>query len=141
VVPVVILSLALVFEMGWNAWNYFQLWAPQNRYSDYNSTLSSLIGEYLSEQPPDTQAYVAATSGYWTAGSNAVEFLRRSTTVEDVKEPFADVISGLKLGTHTVFIFPEGRESDLAVVQDALPGGQVVQKYLNGLLCFTAYLL
>ncbi len=139
VVPVVILSLALIFETGWNTWNYFAVWAPQNRYSDYNSRLASLIGEYLGEQPAGTQAYVAATTDFQPSNWYALDYLRKSTPVVDLDRPLADVVTDLKLGAHTVFILPKERQSELAALQAALPDGQVIKKYLGGELYFTAY--
>ena len=53
--------------------------------------------------------------------------------------PFAEVVTNLKLGQRTAFIFPYERQSELAVLEKALPGGRVVNKCLGDQLYFIAY--
>jgi 4-amino-4-deoxy-L-arabinose transferase-like glycosyltransferase len=136
----IILCLVLLFECSWNARYYFGVWANEYRYTDANSTLASLIGEYLGEQPPGTQAYMASTADFRTEGWYSINYLSRSTPIADISKPLADVIATIKPGSqHTLFIIPRQRESELSVVQAAMPGGQIIKKYVGSELYFIAY--
>lgn len=140
IAPAVFLSIILLLEAGWNTWNYFDIWALQNRYSDTNSQLASFVGSYLGQQSPGTIAYIAATPPFRAKGWSSIEYLRNSIYYEDVEQPFVEVVADLELGQHTLFILPTERRDELAVLQKALPGGRVINKYLGNQLYFIAYL-
>jgi hypothetical protein len=136
---VVIIALALVFEGGWNLWNYFGVWAPRNNFPDPESQLASLIGDYMAQQPLNSMTYMAALPDYTASGWATIEYLRNSRPFEDIKIPMDQALPTLKFAPRTVFIFPPERQNELAIVQKAYPGGQVVKRYVGNQLFFTAY--
>jgi hypothetical protein len=140
IAPLLIISLALVFEGGWNLWNYFGVWAPKNIYADPESRLASLIGDYMAQQPAKTMTYVVDTNGFQAEGWSTIDYLRKAAPFEDIQSTLAEALPNLKLSTRTIFIFPPERQSELAVVQQAYPGGQIIQKYVGSQLYFTAYI-
>ena len=139
VAVLVLISLVLVLEGSWNIWKYFGDWAPQYRYSDTNTQLASLIGDYLGQQPAGSKAYVADTADFHASAWKSLDYQRKSTPFEDVKKPMDAALSDIKLASRTIFIFPPARENELAVVQQAYPGGQVIRRFQGGKLYFTVY--
>ena len=131
IAPLLVITLALVLEGGWNIWNYFGVWAPQNRYADPDTQLAWLIGDYLGQQPAGHRAYVADTPGFRAEGWSSLDFLRKSTPFEDIDQAMAEALPNTKLAPRTIFIFPLQCQSELAAVQQTYPGGQVVKRYLG----------
>ncbi len=137
--PLVLITLALIFEGGWNLWNYFGVWAPANRYGDPNAQLASWIGDYLGQQPAGSTAYIANTPAFSASGWSSIDYLRKTTVIEDLNSPVERALAEIKPSSRMIFIFLPARQNDLALVQQAYPGGQVSRRYQGGKLVFTIY--
>jgi hypothetical protein len=138
--PVALVALALIFEAGWNIWNYFGVWAVELRYSDQISRMASLIGDFMGQQPTGTTVYFAPWPDFITEKWSAIEYKRRSTLYTEIKEPVADAIPNIHLDGQTVFIFPPKRTDELPTLIKAFPGGKTLFEYLGDKLYFTAYI-
>jgi 4-amino-4-deoxy-L-arabinose transferase-like glycosyltransferase len=135
IVLVVILGLAA----AWNVRYYFAVWAPSYRYSDPNSRLASLIGEYLGELHGNYRAYIVGAPRFRGQGWSALDYLRDGTPLTDVEGSLQDTVRSVNPGQNAVFIFVPERMDELPVVEQLYPNGHRVNKYLGDSLYFVAY--
>jgi hypothetical protein len=135
--------VAILVVMGlaatWNIRYYFGVWAPSYQYSDPNSRLASLIGEYLGELDRNYHAYIVGAPRFRGQGWSALDYLRDGTPFVDVDGMLQDAVRSVNPEQHVVFIFTPERTNELRVVEQIYPGGRRMEKYLGNILYFVAY--
>lgn len=140
---VVLGVLATILAMS-SIYFYFVEFTPTRRYGSANGETATMMGHYLRELEGDTQAYLfGAPSMYWKFGT--MPFMAPQVQGRDVVEPldgppdFVDEIASTA-GRGTVFLFLPERSGELIWVQQAIPGGHVLEFYDGqGRLRFSAY--
>jgi 4-amino-4-deoxy-L-arabinose transferase-like glycosyltransferase len=123
---------------------YFIEFTPTRRYGSANGETATMMGHYLRDLEGDTQAYLfGAPSIYWKFGT--MPFMAPQVEGKDVVEPldgppdFLDETAG-EAGRGIVFLFLPERSGELVWVQQAIPGGHLLEFYDNkGRLRFSAY--
>ena len=123
---------------------YFVEFTPTRRYGSANGETATMMGHYLRELEGETQAYLfGAPSIYWKFGT--MPFMAPQVKGRDVVEPlegppdFVDETAGTA-GRGIVFLFLPERSGELVWVQQAFPGGHLLEfEDRQGRLRFIAY--
>jgi 4-amino-4-deoxy-L-arabinose transferase-like glycosyltransferase len=123
---------------------YFVEFTPTRRYGSANGETATMMGHYLRELEGETQAYLfGAPNMYWKFGT--MPFMAPRVQGKDVVEPldgppdFVDETDGTA-DRGIVFLFLPERSGELVWVQQAFPGGHLLEfKDRQGRLRFIAY--
>jgi hypothetical protein len=123
---------------------YFLEFTPTRRYGSTNGETATMMGHYLRELDGEHQAYLfGAPRLYWKFGT--MPFMAPRVQGIDVVEPLdglpdvADGIAGTA-GRGAVFLFLPERSGELIWVQQAFPGGNLLEfNDRAGRLRFVAY--
>ncbi len=116
----------LVLALGAaNVRYYFVELSPQHRYGGENGETATMMGRYLDDKEPGTTAYLfGAPRLYWSFGT--MPFLAPGVIGHDVVESLKAPPT-LDPGARAVFLFLPERAGELHLVQQALPGGRVLE--------------
>jgi len=115
-------SLALVCLCAYQSLHfYFGVYTPQRMFSDDNTAVADAIGRSLRAQGEGVVCYLLGAPRLYF-GHATIPYLAPGAVGVDVVEPLqaADVLSA---PAGAVFIILPERESELAVVEQSLPGG------------------
>jgi hypothetical protein len=134
----VALALLVVALGASNLRYYFAEYSPLRRYGGENGETATMMGRYLGDQEPGTTAYLfGAPRLYWSFGT--MPFLAPDVIGRDVVE-LLTAPPVLDPGSPSVYLFLPERVAELAYVQQALPGGRVLEfRDPAGYLRFVAY--
>jgi 4-amino-4-deoxy-L-arabinose transferase-like glycosyltransferase len=142
---VLLLAGALGYEAYWNFKAYFVDWLPANRYTDAQTQLASLLGDYLAAQPPGTRASLFSEENFQSAGWSAIQFLGVGRELVDVKGPASDVMSSTLAAPdrppEQAFVVLPDRVNELRAAAQRFPGGVWYEQRLGSHLYFAAYAL
>jgi 4-amino-4-deoxy-L-arabinose transferase-like glycosyltransferase len=123
---------------------YFLEFTPTRRYGSTNGETATMMGHYLRELDGEPQAYLfGAPRLYWKFGT--MPFMAPRVQGIDVVEPLdglTDVADGIAgtAGRGAVFLFLPERSGELVWVQQAFPGGNLLEfNDRAGRLRFVAY--
>ncbi|MDX9830739.1 MAG: glycosyltransferase family 39 protein [Anaerolineae bacterium] len=104
---------------------YFYDLSPLRHYGGDNGQTATMMGTYLRDVEPGTTAYLfGAPRLYWSFGT--IPFLAPAILGQDVVEPLT-APPALDAGRPSVYLFLPERSAELAFVQQALPGGRVLE--------------
>jgi len=123
---------------------YFIEFTPTRRYGSANGETATMMGHYLHDLEAGTQAYLfGAPRIYWRFGT--MPFMAPQVQGRDVVEPLegpsdvAEEIAGAA-DRRAVFLFLPERSGEVLWVQQAFPGGNLLQfSDPVGMLRFVAY--
>jgi hypothetical protein len=135
--------LVTLLAMG-SIYFYFVEFTPTRRYGSANGETATMMGHYLRDLEGNTDAYLfGAPNIYWRFGT--MPFIAPQVRGIDVVEPldgppeFAAGIADTP-GQGPVFLFLPERSGELVWVQQAFPGGKLLEfKDRGGRLRFVAY--
>ena len=135
--------LVTLLAMG-SIYFYFAEFTPTRRYGSANGETATMMGHYLRGLEEDAQAYLfGAPSIYWKFGT--MPFMAPRVQGWDVVDPldgppdFAGELGGT-VSRGTVFLFLPERSGELVWVQQAFPGGKLLEfNDRAGRLRFVAY--
>jgi 4-amino-4-deoxy-L-arabinose transferase-like glycosyltransferase len=123
---------------------YFVEFTPTRRYGSGNGETATMMGHYLRELEGDYQAYLfGAPHLYWSFGT--MSFMAPQIQGKDVVEPLDGPPDFLEETASTarrrlVFMFLPERSGELSWVQEAFPGGHLLEFFdRKGRLRFIAY--
>jgi len=121
-VMILVLSLAIGFEIQF----YFGDYTLRREFSDLNTEVANVFSDHLQSLDDDTFVYFFGPPRMGFYSHSILQYLNPTIDGEDIVEPIVDV-QGLTLHPHTTFIFLPERRQEMQVVQDAFPGGEVVE--------------
>jgi 4-amino-4-deoxy-L-arabinose transferase-like glycosyltransferase len=118
--------LLLILALGAaNVRYYFLEFSPLRRYGGENGETATMMGSYLRRLEPGSTAYLfGAPRLYWSFGT--MLFLAPAIAGRDVVEPLT-APPAMESEQTAVFLFLPERAGELEFVQQALPGGRVLE--------------
>ena len=122
IIAVVVLGL-----MFWNVYFYFGLYTPRNTYASAQAVTE--IANYLRPQAGDRYVYMF-TSPYFYLNHGTIRFVGKDPEGTDIVDPVTSItaIPDPPSGLQPLFIFVPDRLSELEIVKQRYPDGQL-QEY------------
>jgi hypothetical protein len=122
IIAVVVLGL-----MFWNVYFYFGLYTPRNTYASAQAVTE--IANYLRPQAGDRYVYMF-TSPYFYLKHGTIRFVGKDPEGTDIVDPITSItaIPDPPSGLRPLFIFVPDRLSELEIVKQRYPDGQL-QEY------------
>jgi hypothetical protein len=122
IIAVVVLGL-----MFWNVYFYFGLYTPRNTYASAQAVTE--IANYLRPQAGDRYVYMF-TSPYFYLQHGTIKFVGKNPRGTDIVDPITSIaaIPDPPSGLRPLFIFVPDRLSELEIVKQRYPNGQL-QEY------------
>jgi hypothetical protein len=117
--------VTVIAAMGADLRFYFAEYVPNGGFGDPNTQIATQLGHFLESFPAGSEAYFfgAPRMGYY--GFSTVPYLAPQVTGIEVVEPLQSPPEWQLTGP-AVFVFLPERESELALVQQRYPGGELV---------------
>jgi hypothetical protein len=117
--------VTVIAAMGADLRFYFAEYVPIGGFGDPNTQIASQLGHFLEDFPAGSETYFfgAPRMGYY--GFSTVPYLAPQVTGIEVVEPLQSPPEWQLTGP-AVFVFLPERESELALVQQRYPGGELV---------------
>jgi len=134
-----LIALVLVWEGWFNLNYYFGEWAPQSRYTDFNTTTASLMADYMKTLGREYRTYVFGTPRFRAAGWAAFPYLARGMEWVDIQESLPTARPQLKVDQPSAFIFLPERSAEVNQLQAWYPGGRVTTQTIGEQLYFVSY--
>jgi hypothetical protein len=106
---------------------YFIDYATACTYEDVNTRLASRIGQISGELGRAYRPYLLTAPRVLYGVYQSMDFFNDDLGFDQFLDPLIGPPAGLPLGNPMVFFFTPERESELAYVQSAVPGGRVEQ--------------
>jgi hypothetical protein len=122
IIAVVVLGL-----MFWNVYFYFGLYTPRNTYASAQEVTE--IANYLRPQAGDRYVYMF-TSPYFYLNHGTIRFVGKDPEGTDIVDPITSItaVPDPPSGLQPLFIFVPDRLSELEIVKQRYPDGQL-QEY------------
>lgn len=135
----VLIAFALVWEGWFNLNYYFVEWAPQSRYTDFNTATASLMADYMKALGREYRTYVFGTPRFRAAGWAAFSYIARGMKWVDIQEDLSAVQAQLTVDRPTAFIFVPERSAEVSQLEAWYPGGRVMTRTVGEQLYFISY--
>ncbi|MFQ5943156.1 MAG: ArnT family glycosyltransferase [Anaerolineales bacterium] len=137
--PVVIAVVGIVVAAAcWVDLNfYFGDFSANKRFGDLNTETASAVATMLNDREPGVDVYFfGGRMGYYSHSS--IPFLASHANGHDVLEPLTSP-PNWELSRPTLFVFLPERASEMALVQERYPGGEVLQVTGRNSPLYSAY--
>jgi 4-amino-4-deoxy-L-arabinose transferase-like glycosyltransferase len=129
----------LAVEAVWNLNYYFRVWAPAFLYSDVKSRTASLVGDFLAGLPKGTQVYLIGGKDLLANNWSSLKYLSAGTQAGPVQAPLNEALDEMPVLPPAVFVFTPDREREMAIIEQAYPGGRRFEENVAGTSYFLAY--
>ena len=116
---------------------YFGDYSANKRFGDLNTETAIAVAQMLDEREPGVEVYFfGGRMGYYSHSS--IPYLASHANGHDVLQPLSEP-PNWELRGPTVFVFLPERSSELAMVQERYPGGNVFQESGRDADLYVAY--
>lgn len=135
------MAAALMLAIGLEIQFYFGDYTMRRTFSDVNTEIANAFSDHLHSLDEKTYVYFFGPPRMGFRSHSILQFLNPTIDGEDIMDPITDA-QGLVLHPHTTFIFLPERGEELELVQEAFPGGDVIEtKGHSDILLYILYSL